>query len=295
MPHTETYTVADGRTIHIVMAPEDVGNLTVNPTASSAADPTTSTAAALADGNAACNPLAAFVRRVAEAGVPDDAELVYEARNRVFRCRVGGGWLSVKAFRRPKLANAYIYRHLRASKARRSFENAALLIKMGFLSPTPVAYIEVSRDGRLLESYYICQHLDGAGDMRHWEDNPLADSQLPEVALLLAQLHKAGIYHKDFSPGNILIHTDPNGEKRLYLIDVNRMEFGVRDRRRLLQNLRAVNIENAAETCRFARLYAAAAGLDPEATAALAAPDLHAYHRTKANHRAMKKPLGRQQ
>ena len=45
-------------------------------------------------------------------------------------------------------------------------------------------------------------------------------------AYFSARLHQQGIYHKDYSPGNILFDKQADGSIRFELVDINRMEFG---------------------------------------------------------------------
>lgn len=233
--------------------------------------------------------LRAFIERIAREGVPAGARIVYRSRNTVYAVEHEGIMLSVKAFRRPAFPNCYVYNGLRESKARRSFENARRLIAAGIGTPAPVAWIENTGHGRLLDSYYISLHLDTDGDMRLWTDRPAAAAAVPDLARFMVTLHRAGIFHKDFSPGNIMFRVRDDGSHEFYLIDLNRMRFGVTDTRILMRNFSAIYIENEEETARLARLYAEAAGLDPDATEAEARRQLHDYLRSKRIHRCLKR------
>lgn len=190
--------------------------------------------------------------RVARGGMPAEAEVFYEGRNRVARLRACGKSLIIKEFGVPNVINRYAYVSLRRSKARRSLEHAERLREMGFASPAPVAWIEVIGCGGLGLSYYICEEVKGR-DLREWRDNPEIDDVLPALAAEMGRLHSYGVWHKDFSPGNV-IYTREDGEWRFHYIDLNRMRFGVRDRRRLMSNFRAIGREE--EAARLARLYA---------------------------------------
>jgi serine/threonine protein kinase len=48
---------------------------------------------------------------------------------------------------------------------------------------------------------------------------------LKAFALFTAKLHESGIYHRDYSPGNILFD-EKNDEVKFCLVDINRMRFG---------------------------------------------------------------------
>ena len=234
-----------------------------------------------------------FVEEIARHGIPADAREVYRARNRVVACRVGDIELNIKAFRRPSFPNNFVYTTLRRSKARRSMENALRLQSMGFNTPDPVAYIEVKKGGQLRESYYISLQINADGDFRRWLEHPDAMAALPDLADEMVRLHRAGVFHKDFSPGNILFKRRADGHHDFYLIDLNRMRFGVKSQRTLLRNLSVVYVESADETARLARLYARAASLDPHSTEQAARRMLQRYLTHKRRLRAIKHPFRR--
>ncbi len=224
---------------------------------------------------------------IAVAGMPDDAEIIYKGRNRVFKLTRNGEELCVKAFRRPNFFNSYIYTNVRESKARRSFDNANTLLDNGIGTPEPKAWVECKSNGRLKESYYISKYIP-TENMRQWEEKPDSDTLLREFAREMVKFHNAGIYHKDFSPGNALYTASGDGHYKFYFVDLNRMEFGVRKRKKLMRNFRAINLLED-ETARLARIYAAEAGIDPEAAAREAIVNLNVYKASKARHRALKR------
>lgn len=208
----------------------------------------------------------ALVEEIAAHGVPSDATLIYEARNRVYTLDYQGISLNIKAFRPPSFPNNFVYNTVRRSKARRSMENALRLKDMGFETPEPVAYIEITAGDRLTRSYYISVQEKVDGDFRLWLDNPAAQAALPALASELVRLHRAGVWHKDFSPGNVMFRRDAaaRGGYRLFLIDLNRMQFGVTSKAKLHKNFGTIYLESEAETGRFGRLYAAAAGVNED-------------------------------
>lgn len=226
--------------------------------------------------------------RIALEGIPAGAELVYKGRNRVYAVDGSKGErLCVKCFRVPSLLNSYIYTNLRQGKARRSYENALLLKKLGIGTPEPFAYAEVKLRGRLRESYYICEMLPSE-NLRLWEEKPDCEPLLREFAHEMVKIHAAGVFFKDFSPGNALYTNYPGEGYRFYFVDLNRMEFGVKSRTKLMRNFRAINLSER-ETERLARLYAEAAGIDAAAAARDALGRLAAYKRSKKVHRFFKR------
>ena len=178
-----------------------------------------------------CNPDYSSLRPIVESitlnGAPDDAQVIFSKRNTVYTMMAGDEKLNIKAFRLPNIVNAFIYTTLRKSKAFRSYQNACRLIEMGFLTPKPIGYGE-ERDGiKLCHSYYISQHID-ALNMRNWQDKPDCEPLLRAFAKEIVRLHHAGVWHKDFSPGNIIYTGNATDGYKFYYIDLNRMRFNIK-------------------------------------------------------------------
>lgn len=202
------------------------------------------------------------ISEIARNGVPSSAEVIYSGRNTLYRMKFGNITAIIKAFRLPGFINSRIYTTFRKSKAYRSYHNSKEMIRLGFHVPEPIAYIEVKRGMKLCESYYICEEVTGR-ELRHWEEYPESESMLPELAKEIVKLHRAGIYHKDFSPGNILYTGSPSTGYLFFFVDLNRMEFGVKSRRKLMSMFKSINL-NVPEMVKLARLYAKASGEDEE-------------------------------
>lgn len=202
------------------------------------------------------------ITAIARNGVPPEAEVIYEGRNTLYRMNFGKVTAIIKSFRLPGFINSRIYTNFRKSKAMRSYQNSKAMIKLGFHVPEPIAYIEVKRGMRLRESYYICEEIKGC-ELRHWEEYPESEPMLPELAKEIVKLHRAGVYHKDFSPGNILYTGTEAAGYSFFFVDLNRMEFGVKSRRKLMSMFKSINL-NVDAMVKLARLYAKAAGEDEE-------------------------------
>lgn len=201
-----------------------------------------------------------MMQELLEGKIPSKAEVIYDGRNTLWRLKQADTAFVIKSFRRPNAINSVAYTTVRRSKARRSYENAKRLLEMGFETPTPVAWGEVRRDGRLDRSYYVCLEQKGE-DLRYWERRPDAEPLLRALGAEMVRLHRAGVWHKDFSPGNIIVLRD--GEREEYkfsYIDLNRMQFCVRNHRKLMSMFGTLNEE--AEVRRLAHFYAEAAGID---------------------------------
>lgn len=222
---------------------------------------------------------------------PAGAREIYAGRNTLYRADVGGIPIVVKEFRKPNAVNAYVYTTLRSSKAARSFENGMKMLSLGFLTPEPVAYGEIREGIKLKGSIYVSRELTGAREMRHWEELPEADTLLPAFAAEIVRLHRAGVWHKDFSPGNILFTGDPAKGYEFHYVDLNRMKFGEHSRKHLMSMLRSINL-NPAETARIGRLYGEAAGEDPAKTEREALRQLDGYLNERRRKARWKKLFG---
>lgn len=233
------------------------------------------------------------IERLAQQGVPGDAECIYRGRNTLSRVRMVETDTIVKAFKRPSVLNSWVYGHLRSSKAQRSFENAAAMRALGFDSPEPVAWIECRKGGRLCDSYYVSLELKNASEMRHWEERPDADALTRAFAAEIARMHKAGVLHLDFSPGNILV-TGGAGADSPYVfhyVDMNRMQFGVKERSRLNRMFRALNL-NPDPLRTLAREYALFADCDPQSAEKQAMEQLQGYLDARTRKQRLKRILG---
>lgn len=230
-----------------------------------------------------------LIAAVPEKIAASEGSVIYRGRNTIVRMDVGGLDLAVKSFRIPILPNRIAYSWFRTGKARRSFENAEELGRLGIDTPEPIAYIEEYRFGLLRHSYYICKMEEDARDIRLWQQIPDNEPLLRALAAFMVELHKKGVYHRDFSPGNILYRRLEDGSYRFMLIDINRMSFGVHDPELLYRNFRCIYLESEEETMRIARYYAEAAGLNATEMAERALRLLRAYHKAKDRHRRWKR------
>ncbi len=148
-------------------------------------------------------------------------------RNKIKIYEIEGNTINVKSFKVPNFINKIVYRFFRKSKAQRSYEYASLLTEKNIGTPQPIAYFENNSLLSLLDSYYVCEHLNYNLTYREL----VTDSEYPDHENILRQftkftwqLHEKGIYFKDHSPGNTLI-VKQNENYNFYLVDLNRMSF----------------------------------------------------------------------
>lgn len=184
-----------------------------------------------------------------------EGEVIFERRNTL---RLTEG-VVVKQFAVPGFWKGLWYGLFGKSKAQRSYEYAQ---RMEGLTPTPTAYREVRVCGVLKESWYACQEsgchhtfneLIGAPDF------PNRKEILNAIGRFSAVLHQKGIWHRDYSGGNILFNEDGS---RVEVIDLNRICFCKRmSQPQRLQNFERLNIDREA-LMTMAKAYAKAMGED---------------------------------
>ncbi len=141
----------------------------------------------------------------------------------------------IKSFKVPHLLNQFIYSFFRDSKAKKSY---TFSLKISDFTPAPIGYIGFYSSFLLQESYFISEKFDYDFTIRE----PLLDVHFPNrealfraFACFTLELHNAGIFHNDYSPGNILIKKE-NESYIFKIVDINRMKF-----LKLSENLRAKN------------------------------------------------------
>jgi serine/threonine protein kinase len=152
---------------------------------------------------------------------------IFKDRNEVKVFEEQGYVLNVKAFRVPNPVNRFAYVYLRGSKAARSFRNATRLLKAGASTPEPVAFVECHSNGLLTESFYVSLNYLNDFTLRDVLNNLVPDKQnilRQWVHFTWFHLHRQGIFHLDYSPGNTLIRKD-GAKYHFAVVDLNRMKF----------------------------------------------------------------------
>lgn len=141
----------------------------------------------------------------------------------------------VKSFKIPHLINKISYTLFRDSKAKRSYIYS---LQLESFAPKPISYIEFKKFGLLYDSYFISEQFEYDYTIRE----PLLDNNFiyrddifKSFANFTFQLHEKNIFHKDYSPGNILIKQHTNGYE-FKIVDVNRMTFKVLSLEERLEN-----------------------------------------------------------
>lgn len=138
--------------------------------------------------------------------------------------------LAIKSFSRSSFWRDQVFRK-HGSKAERSFRAAVRLVERGVGTPRPFACLDRWEQGRLLESYYLCQHEEDISSFRDelnrlYREDPLCRrimTLMETAALAIADLHDAGVCHRDLGNQNVLLRR--RGEDAwcdVRFIDLNR-------------------------------------------------------------------------
>lgn len=151
---------------------------------------------------------------------------IFEARNTIKVIDYQNEKIAIKSFKIPNIVNRFVYKWIRESKAKRSYLNSKKLIDLQINTSRPIAYVEF---GSFLfsNSYYLSSLIDFDYEIKDVinDENYLERKKiLKEFIYFSKNLHDKGVYHVDYSPGNVLIKKT-NESYLFYLVDVNRMKF----------------------------------------------------------------------
>ena len=156
----------------------------------------------------------------------DNQETIHLARNELKKIELQNIKTIVKAFKVPHLLNQFVYAYLRKSKAYKAFHNATKLQKLGVNTPEAIGYIEFFEMGLLKESYFISKEFAYDFTIAHIRDAQpkYKKAVLEDFASFSYFIHSQGVWHVDYSGGNILIKKE-NEKYHFSLVDINRMQF----------------------------------------------------------------------
>lgn len=182
----------------------------------------------------------ALLDALAADGMQADAVEIYRGRNIVAVLDSPAGPLCIKSYGVPGAIKSFIYGHLRIPKAERAYINARRLTELGIDTPVPIGMTICYNAIGITRSYYVCRYYTSEWqELRGIEKRPDFPELAAALAAFIARLHDKGVLMKDFSQGNTLFRHNTDGTYSFSLIDINRMEFGIDDRRKLLANFRS--------------------------------------------------------
>ncbi|MDD5211691.1 MAG: lipopolysaccharide kinase InaA family protein [Sulfuricurvum sp.] len=156
-----------------------------------------------------------------------DDHSIHKARNELKIIELNGIKTVVKSFKVPHLLNRIVYTYFRKSKAYKSYHNALRLEELGISTPKPIALIKFYEAGFLGESFFIAEYFEYDFTIRTPLLEPLKDREsiFKAFAAYTYDLHQKGVWHLDYSPGNILVKRTDNNGYQFSIVDINRMEF----------------------------------------------------------------------
>ena len=201
-----------------------------------------------------------FFRREKIVGEYSDWETgsIVQAKRNTLRAHNG---FITKQFATPPLWRGIIYGWFCSSKAQRSYEYAK---RIEGLTPTPIAYREVRYCGILRESWYVCKQSDCKytfNDLIHNKSFPNREIILQSIGRFTAELYQQGVYHQDYSGGNILFNEDGS---KIEIVDLNRIKFYRKmPLKKGLQLFERLNIDKDALST-LGATFALSLGLDQE-------------------------------
>jgi hypothetical protein len=191
-----------------------------------------------------------------------NSQSIHLARNELKVIELEGINTVVKAFRVPNILNQFVYAYLRKSKAYKAFHNATKLHALDVATPEAIGYIEFFRFGLLKESFFISREFKYEFTIAHIRDNQpkYKERVLQDFAKFSYEIHQKGVWHVDYSGGNILIKKEDDGY-HFSLVDINRMKFRSIENYEGLENFNKLWF-NEEDLTTIAKTYAQLASLD---------------------------------
>ncbi len=190
------------------------------------------------------------------------SHIIQNNRNDVRRDLIEDHAVVVKCFKGMYFTNRLAYSLFRKSKALRSYETSLYLAGNGFLAPEPIACIDYYNGGFLTTSYFISRYYEHTSFNEMLMQGERKDELLYSFVEFTHKLHQAGIYHKDYSNGNILCNR-ADGKLTFCLVDLNRVCFGPVDFEHAISNFSTLALSNE-DLASVLETYAAMCGESSE-------------------------------
>lgn len=194
----------------------------------------------------------------------NDGISIYKGRNELREKETPQGTMIVKSYKRPHFINRIVYEYFRSSKAERAYQYAELFRSNGIGSPQPVGFITKGNCCLFDKSYFVCLKSECPYTFRDFAKKSFERKNeiLQEIGKVTARMHEAGLYHEDYSAGNILFRDDLP-EIKIEIIDLNRLTFGKVNLEKGCKNFERLPMDE--ETIRvMIGAYAEARGFDKE-------------------------------
>lgn len=215
---------------------------------------------------------------------------IHKARNELKIIQKDAYEFVVKSFKIPNLVNKIAYTFFRDSKAKKSYLNAVKLQTLDIATPEPVAYIEFYKNSLLDKSYFISVREKYDFTIRevfhHKVDN--YEEILKQFTKFTYELHIKGVWHVDYSLGNILI-TKEKEHYKFSLVDINRMIFKKISPTDGLKNFNKFWAKDENDLIIIAKEYARLANFDEQLAIKIVQDEANKLMRFKNNKKRLKK------
>lgn len=224
----------------------------------------------------------------------DSEMIIHDARNKLKVIEKDGLKLVVKSFKVPNLVNKIVYSFFKDTKAKKSYENGLKLINLNINTPEPVAYIENYQSGLLGKSFFvsICEDYDFTiREVFHHKVENYTEI-LKQFTHFTYDLHKKGIWHVDYSLGNILI-TKYGDNYKFSLVDINRMEFKDISAEEGLKNFNKFWAKDDNDLILIAKEYAKLTSFDEQKAIDIVFEEANKVIEFKTKKKKLKKALGK--
>jgi tRNA A-37 threonylcarbamoyl transferase component Bud32 len=170
--------------------------------------------------------------------------VIHGNRNVVKKVTIPEGIFVIKNYRGMYFFNRLAYSLFRKSKAERSYIYSTTLNEKGIITPAPVSWLNCYAGGLLTQSYFISvfsSHPTLMQVLNDHQDNTFRASVFHHLAAFTMRLHNLGIYHYDYSLGNLLVIQLPD-KIDFAMVDLNRIQFQKVSYRKAVQNFSTLNI-----------------------------------------------------
>ena len=188
---------------------------------------------------------------------------IHKARNELKIIDFGTTKCVVKSFKVPHLLNRIAYSFFRKGKAQKSYTNALLLQELHIETPEPIAIIEFFNASLITNSYFITLLEPYEFTIREVFHHTVSDYKeiLKQFTKFTYEINKKGVWHVDYSLGNILI-SQKDDHYKFSLVDINRMKFREITGYEGLKNFNKFWAKDDEDLILIAKEYARLASLD---------------------------------
>ena len=190
---------------------------------------------------------------------------IHKARNELKIIELNGIKCVVKSFKIPHAINRVAYTFIRDGKAKKSYANAIKLMELDVNTPEPIGIIEFFNVGLLSQSFFISVYEPYDITIREVFHHKVDDYKeiLKQFTHFTYEIHQKGVWHVDYSLGNILI-TKEDEKYRFSLVDINRMEFKNIDSNEGLKNFNKFWAKDKNDLILIAKEYAKLTNFDED-------------------------------